>query len=334
MSIPTKHLIQMIESAYRVETSESDWLGGVLDSFRTARPDGVGWLGYFIDAADPDVFQTWGYTEVGEVRRGAAGFRKWNRETPTPVKRLIHFHAPCNYGTRIPATGDMADALKKTRGTHQEVEMFGLNALDAHGRGCTLVATLLDVHRPLRAPAIAAWERVAVHLATAARIGRRLRDTQRALTDDPDAVVRADGHIEHAAGQATAKSMRTALRDAAVRIDATRSRAGRLDPDEATRGWQALVAGRWTLVDTFDRGDRRYYVACPNVPGARAVTSLSETEARVVASACLGHSNKVIAFELGVSESTVATHLRRAARKLGARSRLELITLFDARHPR
>ncbi|MDI3283820.1 LuxR C-terminal-related transcriptional regulator [Polyangium sp. 15x6] len=47
-----------------------------------------------------------------------------------------------------------------------------------------------------------------------------------------------------------------------------------------------------------------------------------------------GHSNKLIAYELGIPEGTVATHIRSIRMKLGVRSRTELVdrylTLRDA----
>ena len=42
----------------------------------------------------------------------------------------------------------------------------------------------------------------------------------------------------------------------------------------------------------------------------------------------MGHSNKRIAAELGISLSTVASHLSKASAKLGVRSRVELIQAF------
>jgi DNA-binding NarL/FixJ family response regulator len=44
-----------------------------------------------------------------------------------------------------------------------------------------------------------------------------------------------------------------------------------------------------------------------------------------VAFAALGHTNKLIAYELGLAVPTVAGHLRRAMDKLGLDSRSELI---------
>lgn len=53
--------------------------------------------------------------------------------------------------------------------------------------------------------------------------------------------------------------------------------------------------------------------------------TLSTREREVVALARLGHANKTIAFQLGIAHSSVRVLLARAAIKLGARTRVELI---------
>ncbi|RYZ39533.1 MAG: LuxR family transcriptional regulator, partial [Myxococcaceae bacterium] len=59
------------------------------------------------------------------------------------------------------------------------------------------------------------------------------------------------------------------------------------------------------------------------------LSCLSSREQQVVLQAIQGHSNKLIAIELELTESTVATHLRRALVKLGLRSRRDLIVEFQ-----
>ncbi len=53
----------------------------------------------------------------------------------------------------------------------------------------------------------------------------------------------------------------------------------------------------------------------------------------MLAYAAEGQSHKMIAYTLGLSISTIGADLARAARKVGARSRLELVTLYRAVHP-
>lgn len=50
----------------------------------------------------------------------------------------------------------------------------------------------------------------------------------------------------------------------------------------------------------------------------------------MLAYAALGHHNKLIAYELGLAQSTVRVLSMRAARKLGTRSREETIARFLA----
>jgi len=63
------------------------------------------------------------------------------------------------------------------------------------------------------------------------------------------------------------------------------------------------------------------------------VAPLSRREREAVSRAALGETNKVIAFELGVSASTVGVLLHRAARKLGVRTRAELLERFRQVRP-
>lgn len=44
--------------------------------------------------------------------------------------------------------------------------------------------------------------------------------------------------------------------------------------------------------------------------------------------AAVGHGLKVIAYDLGLDVSTVSLHLKSAMRKLGVRSRVDLVRVF------
>ena len=65
---------------------------------------------------------------------------------------------------------------------------------------------------------------------------------------------------------------------------------------------------------------------CASAPAATG-SMLSRTENRVLQELGSGFSNKVIARQIGVSESTVRFHLRNIFQKLKARSRLEAVTI-------
>jgi DNA-binding CsgD family transcriptional regulator len=57
--------------------------------------------------------------------------------------------------------------------------------------------------------------------------------------------------------------------------------------------------------------------------------ALSPRERQALSFAVLGDSNKLIAYELGISASTVGVLLYRAAQKLRCRSRAELLQKFQ-----
>lgn len=79
------------------------------------------------------------------------------------------------------------------------------------------------------------------------------------------------------------------------------------------------------MVDWFDTDRRRFVLAIPNAPGSTDPRGLTERENQVVTYAVLGHSNKMIAYRLGLSTSRVSTLLRSSMRKLGFRTRSQMV---------
>jgi DNA-binding NarL/FixJ family response regulator len=149
-----------------------------------------------------------------------------------------------------------------------------------------------------------------------------------------EAILTPDGRVAHATGVAALDGARRALSDAVRAAERARGRLRRVDPREALELWQAMAGGRWALVDEFDSDGRRYVVARVTDLVAATPGVLSKRESQVAKLAALGHSNKMIAYELGLSTSTVATYLSRAVEKSGARSVRELVrTLLRAHLP-
>lgn len=108
---------------------------------------------------------------------------------------------------------------------------------------------------------------------------------------------------------------------------ASRTRARRVHnhPRDASEIWEAIVAGAWSLVEHFDADGHRCFLARRN---SHAAPALSERELQIALRASLGHSNKHIAYELGLCSSTVAAQLTSAARRLGVASREVLLHAF------
>ncbi len=89
------------------------------------------------------------------------------------------------------------------------------------------------------------------------------------------------------------------------------------------------MGAKWSLVDRIELDGRRYVLARENSPRAQGPDALSGRERQVLAYAKLGHHNKLIAYELGVADSTVRVLLARAASKMGVRTRQDLLRSFD-----
>jgi DNA-binding NarL/FixJ family response regulator len=197
-----------------------------------------------------------------------------------------------------------------------------VNGASPDERGCAFV--LFSKQANQLTPALRTeLTRVAVHLATAHRLNHRLQEGSAAA----DAVLCPDGKLEHAEAAARSPRAQQELRGAAEAIAWARSRSGRAQPDKALELWKGLVAGRWSLVDSFERDGKRYLLARQNAPVAQR---LSSREQQVVALARLGRSNKVIAYELGIADPTVRVLIARAAKKLGVTSREELLGCTDS----
>ncbi len=182
------------------------------------------------------------------------------------------------------------------------------------------VGPMPSAQRPL-------WVRSALHMGA----GLRLRlAVERASLEaaSVEAVLDANGRVHDARGSAEAASARDVLRDAVKRSERARGRLRHEAPEESLALWEALVSGRWSLVDHFDADGRRFVVAHRNEPGNTDPRGLSPRERQAAEQLGRGTSTKEIAYALGLAPSTVANALARARAKLGLRSLAELAALF------
>lgn len=164
--------------------------------------------------------------------------------------------------------------------------------------------------------------RLGEHIATGLRLQRVI--TSASLEDAAvEAIFDADGRAQHVDGMARAPLALDRLRQSV--LERARSSASELDTVDPA--WSAVIAGRWSLVDRFDADGRRFVLAYRNPPGVLDPRRLTPREERVTTLAAIGRANKEIAFELGVSQSTVATLLATSLGKLGLESRT-LLPLF------
>lgn len=173
----------------------------------------------------------------------------------------------------------------------------------------------------------ALWECVAAHIAAGARLRQRLDradlDGAAAIYDPvTDRLDIRENTLKLGSRRETLRSMIAARRQA----DALAEHR----PLEAMALWQGLVAARWSLLDVLDSDGRAYTILRENPVEVRSIVGLSERERQVAYLVGRGHHTKLVAYELGLSPSTVRTQLRSAMRKLNVEGRAGLIRLVSA----
>jgi DNA-binding NarL/FixJ family response regulator len=316
--------IAVVEAAYRPADTEELWLKGVLEAAAPGLDEGFGCFGLFFDAVGKTLISTPIIT-MGDVPEGLEGMLRtaWAAGSRSIFARMSNPGAISARDLVHGLPGDRA-LFDRVVQPSRIVDFYGFFATDPSGTGCTLAAPLATVAKS-SSRRTACWKRVAAHLAAGLRLMRQSTDVEAVLDDR--------GRVAHAEEVTKSKAVRNSLREAAVHLTRATSALRRRDPDGALAIWRALVAGRWSLVDHFDRDGRRYFLARRNDPSARGPDLLTRRERQVAGFAALGHSNKLIAYELGLSPSTIAAHLLVAAAKLGVRSRTALIQACAAMPP-
>ena len=162
-----------------------------------------------------------------------------------------------------------------------------VNATDPSHAGVTFVAPTV-AHARWSAREKHRWSQLAAHASAGLRIQRLRRHL--APTNGSgisEAILRLDGHVEHAEASARGDRARAALRRGVLALERARGPLRRQDADDALATWEALVAGRWSLVDRFESDGRRYLVAHRNDPDAPDLRGLTLRERQVVGYAAM-----------------------------------------------
>jgi DNA-binding CsgD family transcriptional regulator len=309
--------IDVVEAAYRLDVDDRTWLTNVAKAVRPLIDDGRGLIAYYSDRRKAPGRWLDDAVTIDIPPIDLARAQEVLRTAGEMIQR-VHFadQIPLGLASELPldAAHPAVTTYRNGLARNGVFDQAAFNTVSPAIKGLTVVAAQVQPRR-FDARTRRLWARVSAHVAAALR----LRDA----LGEPDAVLTPSGRIEHAEGEA--RDAREVLRDAVLRQDKARGSMRRKDPEAATEAWTALVDGRWSLVDRFERGGRRYLVARRNelaLPDPRALTPRERAVAHLAA---LGKSSKLIAYELGVSESSVASRLASAKRKLRATSRVELV---------
>ena len=323
--------IEVVEQAYMYERADEAWLHGVLRALAPGLDSGLGLVGIYYDVSKANRPNIWGLQGMHADARLLAGMARLAAGRPASSIKSVFRTEP--FATTV-------QKLRRDLGTafagsfQASLQTFGisdildLNGQNPDGTGCLIGAPLLKPHR-LGQVTVRQGERIAAHVAAGLRLRQRLATSHgHQPTSVTDAILSPNGKLEHAEGEAKERASRTALRDAAVAADRARGKLRHRDPDAALELWRSLVAGRWTLVDRIESDGRRLIIAERNDPEAPGSPNLARLTRQVLLYGALGHSPKVIAYELGVSRSTVSRQLARGMAALGLRNSGELRMLL------
>jgi DNA-binding CsgD family transcriptional regulator len=332
--LATQELLGIVEAAYRVDASDADWLRGIAEACRGVLDEGFGVCAFEFEnrtGLNPVSLQE---VMVGMPDKLAEIYPQVFRNMDPQVRTMPFLHGPCVTISQLFGGRNYVDKSEIAQYFAKEFKVYDsmwLTAAEPSGWGCGVHVCLPRIRR-LSQRAVDSLSRVATHLGAGARLRRRGGVANRAamLDGSPDAVFSPNGDLQHAEGAAAEENAVQLLRAAVLAVEKVRG-----EPHDqstsALKDWKGLVDARWSLVDAFNKEGHRYLVARENAPRPVDLAALTLRERQIVGYACLGHDNKVIAYDLGIAHSTVKVLLARAAAKLGVHSRDELLAKFRAR---
>ena len=319
--------IETVESAYRLDGTETEWLDAVLAALRPDLDTGCGVYGFTGNDALPNLDASPAFAQRELDPGYAARLVEVNRDAPPEVGDLLKRQL-VTCGGVIETLGPSHPIVKSYLRIMKPIGVtdgFSLFAQDAQGGNVTLAAPSRNaVSIAPRVRGI--WRRVGLHVASSLRLRRKL-ETQATVRD---ALLDPSGKVQDATKSvASDRSARAALVRAVAEMEKARSGAMRASPDRALALWQGLVAGEWSLVDHWERGGRRYLAAYRNRPELRDPRALTGTECATLKYLALGASNKDICFALGLPPGTVSSAVTKVMKKLGVKRRVDLTLLAD-----
>jgi DNA-binding CsgD family transcriptional regulator len=314
-------LVDVLEAIYALDRPDDEWLSRCLLALSHVSGKEHDHAGFFYDASDVADLKVWNWCRLRPTPPELA--RVWDvfQSAMTPAFVRATFRSLLvGSGRKTDLESVKLIVAERERSGHGD--FFYLNALDPSGKGCVLSFSSHDPKFTLQPKDLALLKRIANHLSAAYRCRRRLADTQ---ADSAEAILDTRGRILHAEGAARRQAGQPQLRTAAAAIEMARSASERRKGSQALERWQPLNSARWTLVDRFEEGGRRYVIARENQAEAAAFSAFTDRERQIVVHAALGLTNKEIAYTLGISAATVRVLIARAARRVGLRTRNELL---------
>ena len=327
-------IIDFTEAAYDLAISNEEWLPELLRRGLPVLDQGLGVAGYEYGRppGQGDVQIMGLHVASGPEDFAERHLRALSTTEPDVLREQLRPIAATTGSEYAKVTNRPQDLEHYVSHVNYGKDVLFLTAVDLNGAGVAIVAPLAEITALSRQDS-ERWQMLTAHVETGHRLRRALSKPATAKQESTELPLAAEAifdarsfRLTDAVGPAQQSGATRKLRDAAIHVDRARGKLRRDDPDEALQIWKAMVRGRWSMVDWFDSDERRYVLAVPNPPAVTDPRGLTERENQVVGAAVLGHSNKMIAYRLGLSTSRVSTLLRSAMRKLGFRTRTQLVS--------
>lgn len=328
--------VSVIEAAYRLGGSDRAWMQEILKVVRPAWDDGMGVCMFELT--------------LGESGRPSIGASAFDSDRPELLKQTVlrmnqqlgaqeielTYVKQQIYSTlserMAPVEADFREnAIYRELGhPHGIYDCVGLQIADPSGTMIMMAAPRREITNTSEAER-QQWARLAAHIAAAHRLRRR-HQVDGVELDDADAVLSADGrliHVRDAALEHESASLGQ-LELAAEAIGRARGGMRHSAPSAALELWRVLVEGRYSLVHHVDTDGKEMLLVHRNEAAGEAPPMLSASERQVVHLAAMGHPDRLVAYELGLSLSSVERLLHSGLEKLGLESRVELFKAWDA----
>ena len=329
-SIRASSAIDIVEAAYRLDGTESEWLEGLLAHAAADLELGCGVYAYTLDERAPehagmvfaqrDLDMGFGSRLLDLNEKVLPPLCAIGRTRLTSCGGLEQF-----LGASSPVVADFRSLLAPSG----IKDGFSASAQDTEGGSVTLCAPSRDVSMP--PPRVRGiWRRVALHVASALRLRRKLVATATGKEARRDALLDPSGKFHDVEG--TLKddtSARGVLIEAVKAMEHARGADMRASPARALELWQGLVGGEWSLVEHWESAGRRYLAAYQNRPELRDPRGLNPLERSILKYLALGGTNKDIMFALGLPSGTVSAAVTQILKKLKVPRRVDLAVLAD-----
>lgn len=319
--------IGLVETAYLLDGTAEDWIARVLHRVEPLLDAGFGQTATLIRVSPPRI------AVENLVIRGPNEYEKFVRGIMAHL-RWPELRATLSLGSVTSTTSEVVYPLhpsvaelveRSTDGRFRDILMVVCSSCS--DRALFLASPLVE-RRSVDPRKRQRLNRIAAHVGSALRLRSAIAEFDLDDTGKVEAIFKPDGTVLDARGAAAASSARELLRSAVRRSERARGPLRYEEPDDALALWEALVAGRWSLVDRFDTDGARMVVAVQNAPEVRDPRGLTPVELNAAVALGQGRSAKEIGYTQGISVSAVNNTLTGVKEKLGLSSRADLAAFF------